>query len=91
MNRVLKLGGLAALTLIVAGGALVMFAPVDRLREPIEAAVREATGRSFHIHGPVRLTFASGIGLDLGAVTLAEGPGAVTATMATASNAVLRV
>ena len=91
MNRVLKFSGLAVLALGLAGGALVMFAPVDRLRAPIEAAVREATGRSFHIHGPVRLTFASGVGLDLGAVTLAEVPGGASATMATASNAVLQV
>ncbi|BCW90399.1 hypothetical protein sos41_35680 [Alphaproteobacteria bacterium SO-S41] len=91
MNRAFRIGGLAVLALALAGGALVLFAPVDRLREPIEIAVREATGRSFHIHGPVRLTFASGIGLDLGAVTLADVPGAASATMATASNAVLQV
>jgi AsmA protein len=91
MIRVLKVLGAVVLLLGLAAGALALFAPVERLRAPIETAMRAATGRSFHIHGPVRLTFAGGLELDLGAVTLADAPGAASATMMTASNATLGV
>ncbi len=72
-------------------GAAILLAPVDNLRAPMELVVREATGRSFQIHGPVSLTWSSGLALDLGAVTLGDLPGTGNAAMVNASRAVLEV
>lgn len=54
--RLLKRLGIAVLILALLAAAAILFAPVERLRRPIEMAVREATGRAFHIHGPIQIT-----------------------------------
>lgn len=89
--RLLKRLGIAVLILALLAAAAILFAPVERLRRPIEMAVREATGRAFHIHGPIQITLSAGIAIDLGAVTLADAPGSDSAAMVTASRAILDV
>ncbi len=89
--RVLKSLAIALLVFALAAAAAIYLAPVERLRQPIEAAVRQATGRAFHIHGPIQITLSAGIAIDLGAVTLADAPGGDSAAMVAATRAILDI
>lgn len=91
MTRLWKGLGIAAIALALAAGALVLFAPVGGFKSPLESQVAAATGRAFHIDGPMRLTFAPELALDLGAVTLGGGQQADAAPLVAARRAVLAV
>ncbi len=93
MTRLWKVLGIAAGVMALAGGALVVFAPVGGFKTPLEAEVTAVTGRAFRIDGPISLTLTPEFALDLGAVTLGdgEGEGPQAAPLATARRAVLAV
>ena len=91
MKRIWKGLGVAAIALVLGAGALVFFAPVGGFKAPLEAEVASATGRAFHIEGPVRLTFTPELALDLGPVTLGAGQGPDATPLVAARRAVLAV
>jgi AsmA protein len=91
MTRVWKGLGLAAILVGLAAVALMVFAPVGGFKAPLEARVSAATGRAFHIEGPLSLTFTPELALDLGAVTLGAGQGPDGAPLVTAKRAVLAI
>lgn len=91
MTRLWKVLGLVAIALLIAAGALVLFAPVSGFKAPLEAEVAAATGRNFHIEGPVSLTFTPELALDLGAITLGAGRGDDATPLVSARRAVVAV
>jgi len=91
MKRIWKGLGVAAIALVLGAGALVFLAPVGGFKAPLEAEVASATGRAFHIEGPVRLTFTPELALDLGPVTLGAGQGPDATPLVAARRAVLAV
>ncbi len=91
MKRVWRGLGIAAVVLALAAGALVVFAPVGGFKTPLEAQVAAATGRAFHIDGPLSLTFTPELALDLGGVTLGAADGPEASALAKARRAVLAI
>jgi len=91
MKSVWKWIGAAAILLGITAVALVFFAPVGGFKAPLEAQVSAATGRAFHIEGPIRLTFTPELALDLGPVTLGAGQAADGAPLITAKRAVVAI
>lgn len=91
MKRIWKGLGIAAVALIFAGAALVLFAPVGGFKAPLEAEVAAATGRAFHIEGPLSLAFTPELALDLGVVTLGAGAAGDAAPLVRARRATLAI
>lgn len=90
MVRAIKYGLVAAALLALAVGAVILFAPADRFREPLAAQVQAATGRSLTIAGSMRFTFAPEPGLSLSDVTV-SAPGAAEPILVHADSVTLAV
>jgi AsmA protein len=65
------LGGLAVLV-VAAGAIFAMTFDPNRYRGQIEAAVKERTGRTLKLQGPLELSFYPGLGGKVAGVTLTE-------------------
>ncbi len=91
MKRIWKGLGFAAIGLGIAIAGGMLFAPVGGFKAPIEARVSAITGHAFEIQGPISLTFAPELALDLGPVTLGAGRSEAAAPLVTARRAVLAV
>ena len=75
MNRILRnsLIGAGAVAVVIAAAPFLV--PLDAYRGRIETAAGTATGRSFKIDGPLRLTYFPHFGVRAKDVTLANVPG----------------
>lgn len=81
MNKTLRHTLIAVGTVIVLILALPFVVPLDVYRGRIESAATTATGRSFKIDGPLRLTLFPRFGVRAEQVTLANVPGGRAAVM----------
>lgn len=85
MNKTLRnlliAAGSALALIVVLVLVLPFIIPLDSYRGRIEAAAGDATGRSFKIDGPLRLTFFPHFGVKAKEVTLANVPGGRAAVM----------
>lgn len=88
MIRLIKYGLIAAVVLVLAAGAIVLFAPAERYRESVTAAVTDATGGTLTIAGGMRFVFTPELAIQAADVTLADDAGAVVAKAAHATLAV---
>ncbi len=74
LGRIALYAGLAVVTLVVGGLAVMLFAPpVALVRSHVIAEVERQTGRKLTI-GSARLTIASGLGVALGEFSLSSPP-----------------
>lgn len=81
MNKILRNILIALGVVVVLVVALPFVVPLDMYRGKIESAAGSATGRSFKIDGPLRLTFFPHFGVRAKEVTLANAPGGRAAVM----------
>ena len=81
LRRILIVTGATLGTVAVLAVVLPFVVPLDAYRGRIETAAGGATGRSFKIEGPLRLTFFPRFGVKAQEVTLANVPGGRAAMM----------
>jgi uncharacterized protein involved in outer membrane biogenesis len=85
MNRWLRRGliALGALVVLVVGAAVLvpMLVPVDAYKSRIEAAVRERTGRSFEIRGPMSFSVLPSLAFHAEQAVLGNAQGASSPQM----------
>ena len=81
LRRILLITGTTVATVAVLAVVLPFVVPLDAYRGRIETAAAGATGRSFKIDGPLRLTFFPHFGVRAKEVTLANVPGGRAAVM----------
>jgi len=81
LRRILLVTGTTVATVAVLAVVLPFVVPLDAYRGRIETAAGGATGRSFKIDGPLRLTFFPHFGVKAREVTLANVPGGHAAMM----------
>lgn len=78
MNKSFKVIGIIAGLFLLLFLAAVIIIPMvidpNDYKQEIEKAVRNATGRSFAIHGDIRLSFFPWIGVRVGEVSLGNAP-----------------
>ena len=79
MSRLVKILGLAlgviVLGIVVLAVALVLIVDPNDYKEQIVQAVKEQTGREFKIEGDLKLSLFPWLGLETGALELANAPG----------------
>ncbi len=85
--------GLGILVVLVIAALLIVpsFVPVDTYKPRIEAAVQQATGRSFKIKGPIHFTIFPSLSLEANDVGFGNVPGSKHAEMATLKQVVFEL
>ncbi|HYW04104.1 MAG TPA: AsmA family protein [Gammaproteobacteria bacterium] len=95
MKRFLKISGAVITLLVVIGVSLVFILPhvinPNDYRQPIERLVHDRIGRKLEITGDLHLSVFPWIGLEVGAMRLANAPGFGSTPFATLNSAEIKV
>ncbi len=83
--------GLAVTAVVVAAIAVALFIDPNDYKDEVARAVRDATGRELEIRGDIELSLFPWLGLETGAVTLANPPGFGDEPMLSIDHAAVRL